>query len=537
MGKGVTIFLLIILTLVNASVSISYAQEGTVYLTLVVRDAKTKQPIADAKAKVFQQISFSPLISGDNPGEFTYRMDLNKECLFGFYKEGYITKSISLSTTIDGKYQSKVLPEYKFDVFLLQGKTSDEEVSNPKSRLELNPKDLTKFTETPFDFDKLADNEKMLQAMNLFLDNYYKEKNKAKATESISFEERMKKKVDEENIKLKAELDKLKREVAEKEREEAETQLALAQAEENKKMVEEFKRQKKESEERLKMANEAEREKMKREEEARLSAEFEKSAKLAEEKKKLEMELATVRKQAAEERARLDAAERERADAEFARKEAEEAAKKKGLPATTTTTLSPAEAKKRAEAERKKKEEEAKRKQEADAALRIKAEQMKKEEEEKEKQLALAMANDEQRRKAREIELLEREKEAAILSNEDCDAQSFLDKCKKRLGDYSFVQAFKVENKFATKPDGIKYNIVCVKDASYMLTVCQGLGGRLVVTIYDNNKKIVATSYNKKTKKHLSKIDFVADRTGVYYFNFVFESEIGCGTSVLGMKK
>ena len=114
-----------------------------------------------------------------------------------------------------------------------------------------------------------------------------------------------------------------------------------------------------------------------------------------------------------------------------------------------------------------------------------------------------------------------------------CDDEGFLDKCSGELKDFTFVKSFESSGKQ-------EFSYVFSKDHNYLLTVCDQVtgGGRMVVSLYDRNHKLILTSYNKATKKYYPSVGYKCTATGVYYIETSFdENAKGCGVSILGFKK
>ena len=86
-----------------------------------------------------------------------------------------------------------------------------------------------------------------------------------------------------------------------------------------------------------------------------------------------------------------------------------------------------------------------------------------------------------------------------------------------------------------------EFSYVFSKSTTYKLTVCNGKedpNTMLVVKLYDRNRKLVATNYDRRTKKNYPSIGYECKATGVYYLSYSLEgSDGGCGVSILGFNK
>lgn len=117
--------------------------------------------------------------------------------------------------------------------------------------------------------------------------------------------------------------------------------------------------------------------------------------------------------------------------------------------------------------------------------------------------------------------------------------EAFLDACAEKIDDYNFLKAYKIGVKNLKKgkeSDKKEYSYVLSKDTEYLLTVCTKNGGssdiRLVLNIYDRNRKLIKSSY--QSRRHQDVVKFTCGATGVYYFEYYFIGEgDGLGVSIL----
>jgi hypothetical protein len=118
-----------------------------------------------------------------------------------------------------------------------------------------------------------------------------------------------------------------------------------------------------------------------------------------------------------------------------------------------------------------------------------------------------------------------------------CQTDEFLDNCASKLEDFTFIKAFNTE---MTKPGNEEFSYVFSKGSSYMVIVCdQNLtGNRMIVNLYDRNRKLIASSYNSKTKTYYPDLLYPCAATGVYYLEANFAgAKGGCGVTILGFMK
>jgi len=76
------------------------------------------------------------------------------------------------------------------------------------------------------------------------------------------------------------------------------------------------------------------------------------------------------------------------------------------------------------------------------------------------------------------------------------------------------------------------------KNTKYRFSLCNSddSQGQLILTIKDDTNKQITSSYDKKTGKTYSYIDFVCNKSGIYQLNFDFlNGEQGSGVGVVSM--
>jgi len=116
-----------------------------------------------------------------------------------------------------------------------------------------------------------------------------------------------------------------------------------------------------------------------------------------------------------------------------------------------------------------------------------------------------------------------------------CDSEAFLDKCAAKLKEYTFLKAYKINAKDSKKGKAIEYSYVCSKNTNYYIAVCSnGNNSKMIVNLYNKDRQLLATSFDKRTLKHYPALIYRCTSTGIYYLSFDFDSKDGCGVSVLG---
>jgi len=122
-----------------------------------------------------------------------------------------------------------------------------------------------------------------------------------------------------------------------------------------------------------------------------------------------------------------------------------------------------------------------------------------------------------------------------------CESDAFMDKCAGNLGGALFIKSLVIKSGEATEAKPNNFSYVFSKGATYNLIVCdQGASAdKLVVTLLDRNKQVIASNYNKKTKKFYPSLAYPCGATGVYYIESYFQTEKAgnCGVAILGFTK
>ena len=119
-----------------------------------------------------------------------------------------------------------------------------------------------------------------------------------------------------------------------------------------------------------------------------------------------------------------------------------------------------------------------------------------------------------------------------------CDAEDLLKKNVTKLDAYKFIKYFPVETNKQTEK--VEYSYVLNGDTKYrLLVIDKGTKGeKMMVTVRDRAKKIVATNKDRQNRTYSEVMDFTCPATGVYFFEARFEGDIrDCGLNILGFQK
>lgn len=120
----------------------------------------------------------------------------------------------------------------------------------------------------------------------------------------------------------------------------------------------------------------------------------------------------------------------------------------------------------------------------------------------------------------------------------ECDAKAYKDKCIKGLPDgFTFLKSYTIDGK-AGQRKKVEYSYIFSKNTNYLVLMAnsnpQTKG--IVVTLYDSNRKQLATSLTKG--KYYPALAYKCNATGIYFISFTFEgADNYCAGSVLGFKR
>ena len=262
----------------------------------------------EGEIKLYENGTFSESYMADRSGKFKVDLDLNKDYIFEFTKDGYVTKKININTNVPDKYADKYFTPIFFAVELFQ------QYDEVNTIVFTKPVGLIKFYDKVGDFDYDVDYSTEVRNK---IDKAEKE---LEIAHKKNLEAERQKEIEEKRQQL----------LAQKAAEEAVRQRKLeeekAAAEARRKAAEEAARIEAERKAALLAQQQEEAEKRRQEEEARKQAELLEKQRIAEQQK---IEAAERAKKEAEEIARQNAANEARlkAEAEALKKAAEEKAR------------------------------------------------------------------------------------------------------------------------------------------------------------------------------------------------------------------
>jgi hypothetical protein len=119
----------------------------------------------------------------------------------------------------------------------------------------------------------------------------------------------------------------------------------------------------------------------------------------------------------------------------------------------------------------------------------------------------------------------------------------FVSNCVMNAGDDAkYLKDFRIQlgKGSAQSEPRYKANISLWKNTKYRFTMCvtNDSKGQLILDIKDESDKIIFSSFDKKTGKIYSSVDFTCNKSGIYQLNYDFiDGQQGSGVSVISLVK
>jgi hypothetical protein len=119
----------------------------------------------------------------------------------------------------------------------------------------------------------------------------------------------------------------------------------------------------------------------------------------------------------------------------------------------------------------------------------------------------------------------------------------FVSNCVLNAGtDAKYLKDFRIQlGKGGTLVDlRYKANMSLWKNTKYRFTLCNSddSKGQLILSIKDAANKVVLSSFDQKTGKSYSFVDFICNKSGIYQLNYDFtDGQQGSGVGVVSMVK
>ena len=110
----------------------------------------------------------------------------------------------------------------------------------------------------------------------------------------------------------------------------------------------------------------------------------------------------------------------------------------------------------------------------------------------------------------------------------------------------NLLAKFTLAKSISIKPSMYKYggekkefSYFFSKGSTYVITLCDNnpVSNKVLVDLFDKNKRLIARNYDQTTKKYFNKIYFPCSATGVYYLKYSFQGgKPTCAVSELGVQ-
>lgn len=132
---------------------------------------------------------------------------------------------------------------------------------------------------------------------------------------------------------------------------------------------------------------------------------------------------------------------------------------------------------------------------------------------------------------------------AATLTASSQAADQLVSQCVMNIGpDAKFLKDFRVQLGKADNQQEFRYKakMSLWKNTRYRFSMCnaQNSSGRLILTIKDQNDKVVLSSFDSKSGRVYPFVDFTCNKSGIYQISYDFVNwQQGSGVGVVSMIK
>lgn len=108
--------------------------------------------------------------------------------------------------------------------------------------------------------------------------------------------------------------------------------------------------------------------------------------------------------------------------------------------------------------------------------------------------------------------------------------------------DAKYLKDFRIQLGKTSGETDLRYkaNMSLWKDMKYRFTMCNTVDsrGQLILNIKDETNKLVLSSFDKKTGKTYTQVDFICNKSGIYQLSYDFTNEEqGSGVGVISIVK
>jgi hypothetical protein len=110
--------------------------------------------------------------------------------------------------------------------------------------------------------------------------------------------------------------------------------------------------------------------------------------------------------------------------------------------------------------------------------------------------------------------------------------------CNLMLDKFTFTKSYEIKpSMYQYGGEKKEYSYMFSKGNTYVITICDQGSGKLLLDIYDRNKRVVTRNYDELNGKYYTKIYFPCAATGIYYLKYSFkDGKPSCAASSLGVQ-
>lgn len=107
-----------------------------------------------------------------------------------------------------------------------------------------------------------------------------------------------------------------------------------------------------------------------------------------------------------------------------------------------------------------------------------------------------------------------------------------------KIGKYIEIKSYSFDVHKLGSNKEIEYSYVLGKDKEYYFSLNneKGTNPKIIITLYNSNKKAIASNYNEKTNTFNPNFSYKCPSTKMYYITFTIKDESTCAACVIGFK-
>jgi hypothetical protein len=119
-----------------------------------------------------------------------------------------------------------------------------------------------------------------------------------------------------------------------------------------------------------------------------------------------------------------------------------------------------------------------------------------------------------------------------------CDLPKIIKEASTKIGKYIEIKTYHLDEPSLNHTKEIEYSYVLGKDKEYVFSLNsdKGANPKIIITLYNSNKKAIASNYNEKTGTYSSTFYYKCPSTKLYYITFTIKDESTCAACVVGFR-